>query len=89
MKKTRFTLVELLVVIGIIGILAALVIPAAGMARAAGKKTDCINNKNELMKVMQIYANDNKSAMIYRGHKDGNNVTYAAVLAGWVQVLKF
>jgi len=83
MKKTRFTLVELLVVIGIIGILAALVIPAAGMARAAGKKTECINNKGELIKAMQLYANENKSAMIYRGHKGSDNVTYAAVLAGW------
>ena len=78
MKKTRFTLVELLVVIGIIGILAALVIPATGMARAAAKKTDCINNKGQLIKVMQFYANDNRSAMIYQGE----NATYAKVLTG-------
>ena len=84
MKKTRFTLVELLVVIGIIGILAALVIPATGMARAAAKKTDCINNKGQLMKMMQFYANDSKSAMIFRGCKGTSDyVTYAAVLTGW------
>ena len=89
MKKTRFTLVELLVVIGIIGILAALVIPATGMARAAAKKTDCINNKGNIIKVMQFYANDNRSSMIYQGEKfhpqnaSGQvNATYAAALTG-------
>ena len=82
MKKTRFTLVELLVVIGIIGILAALVIPAVGLARASGKKTDCINNKTQLMKLMQFYANDNKNAIIYRGANGSNPCTYAAVLTG-------
>ena len=78
MKKTRFTLVELLVVIGIIAILAALVIPAVGMARASGKKTDCINNKTQLIKMMQFYANENKQAMIYRGV----NASYALALNG-------
>lgn len=79
MKKARFTLVELLVVIAIIGILSALVIPAVGMARASGKKTDCINNKSQLIKMMQFYANDNRQSMIY---KSGSHYTYGAVLTG-------
>ena len=78
MKRIRFTLVELLVVIGIIGILAALVIPAVGLARASGKKTDCINNKTQLIKMMQFYANENDGKMIYRG----DNASYAQVLTG-------
>ena len=82
MKKQSFTLIEMLVVIGIIGILAAMVMPALGSARAAGQKTDCINNKKQLITAMIAYSTDNDSAMIYRGKKGNANRTYAAILNG-------
>ena len=61
MKQKHFTLVEVLVVIGIIGILAGMIIPAVGMARAAGRRTECVNNQGQLAKLLTITmtANDN------------------------------
>ena len=61
MNKRHFTLVEVLVVVGIIGILAGLVFPAVGMARQAGRRTECLSNQRQLMQLLTVYmqSNDN------------------------------
>ena len=88
MKQRRFTLIEMLVVIAIIGILAAMVIPVTGMAREKARMTDCTNNKGQLMKSMQIYSTDNKGLFIYRGVRGSTPCTYAAVLTGLDSTIK-
>lgn len=59
-NNAAFTLVELLVVIGIIGVLAGLLLPALASARARARRAKCSSNLHQLSTAMHQYEDDNR-----------------------------
>lgn len=57
-ERKSFTLIELLIVIAIIAILAAMLLPALSKAREAGRKSICINNLKQLGVMTANYQTD-------------------------------
>lgn len=59
MRARAFTLVELLVVIGLVAMLVAILLPTLGGARRAAMGTQCLSNLRQMYLAQHFYATDN------------------------------
>lgn len=74
--RKGFTLVELLVVIGIIALLISILLPALNAAREQAKRVACASNLRQMGQALTMYINDWK---YYPGHAVNENGTFYAV----------
>lgn len=94
-KGKAFTLVELLVVIGIIALLIGLLLPALNRARAQAQFTACLANLRSVGQAVTIYMSTSKGTLPY-GYFDGvqdGNTDYATTtptnpnVSDWMSLL--
>ena len=73
-RHKAFTLVELLVVIGIIAVLVALLLPALSAAREQAQRTQCASNLHQLSTALINYATSNEG--VFPTHEDPSEGAY-------------
>ena len=63
MRRRAFTLVELLVVIGIVALLLAILLPVLNRARESARSTVCLSNLRQIGTAMVMYCNQNRGKL--------------------------
>lgn len=87
-SSRAFTLIELLTVIAITGVLAAILIPVIGAVRKSAQSSQCVSNLRQIGVAISLYANDNRGTLPgplwarhgvgYRSTSDGNLAKFLA-----------
>jgi prepilin-type N-terminal cleavage/methylation domain-containing protein len=84
MRRLRaFTLVELLVVIGIIAILVGILLPTLSRARDAAARTACMSNLRQVSDFLRLYAVNSKDAIPIGYINAGKQVSYVLNYNGY------
>lgn len=86
-SRDGFTLIELLVVIAIIALLAGLLLPVLGRARAAAETTVCTGNLRQIAVALSLYVGDQQTYPKASFDYDPDVSDAGAVGPGWDALL--